>query len=178
MSEYRVASRYAKSLIELAKERGVLEQVKGDIVMFKEAADGSRDLAVMLKSPIVSHHTKAVILRKIFGGKVHEMTSLFFDIVCRKNRESVLRSVAEAFLHQYNEVKGIQRAKVVSAVPLTSDARAKLEQVIASMSGKTVELSESVDESLIGGYVLTVGDRQIDDSVKGRLEGLKSALMQ
>jgi len=177
MSDYRVASRYAKSLIELAHEKGILEQVKDDMVLFKDTVDESRDLSLMLKSPIINHFKKAIIIEKLFTGKVQEMTSKFFVLVCHKNREAILESVAEAFIHQYNIIKGIQRAHVVSATALTGELRSKIESVVKDVANMTaVELTESVDASLIGGYVLTVGDRQIDDSVKGRLEDLRAEL--
>lgn len=178
MSDYRVASRYAKSIIELANEKGILEQVKDDMILFKETVEESRELSLMLKSPIINHAKKSKIIKSVFGGKVQEMTSMFFDIVCNKNREAILETVAEAFMHQYNTIKGIQRASVVSATPLTDELRAKISQVVRDIVGKEdIELAVSVDETLIGGYILTIGDRQIDDSVKGRLESLREELI-
>ena len=177
MSDYRVAYRYAKSLIELAHEKGILEQVKDDMALFQETVAESRDFAMMLKSPIINHYKKGKIIEKLFTGKVQEMTSMFFVLICHKSREAILEAVAAAFMEQYNTIKGIQRAHVVSATELTGDLRSKIENVVKGIAGMSdVTLTESIDETLIGGYVLTVGDRQIDDSVKGRLENLRTEL--
>ncbi len=177
MSEYRVSSRYAKSLIGLAREKDVLEQVKQDMDLFQSTVNESRDLQLMLKSPVISHYTKAGILKKIFSGKLSEMTSKFIDIVCNKTREFLLPSIAIEFLRQYDVMKGIQKAKVISAVELTSEMKEQLLKKVEQLTGKQVELETEIDESLIGGYILQVGDQQIDDSVKGRLEDLREELM-
>ena len=177
MSEYRVASRYAKSLIELSKEKGILEQVKEDIVLFKTTCEESRDLRLMLNSPLIAHLRKATILKQIFNGKISEVTATFFDVVCKKARESVLIATANEFINQYNAVKGIQKAKITTAIALTDEMRNTLKSVIKEAINKEVELEEVVDESLIGGFVVNVGDRQVDDSIKGRLEDLKASLL-
>ncbi len=178
MSEYRVANRYAKSLIELSQEKGILEQVKDDMVLFHQTVDNNRDLELLLKSPIISHYEKGVILEKIFSGKVSELTSAFFELICRKNREEVLFAMSEEFLRQYNVVKGIQEATITTAVELTEAAKQKVvDAVKAATKANEVKLTAEVNEEVIGGYVLTIDDRQIDDSIKGRLEGLREELV-
>lgn len=176
MSEYRVSSRYAKSLIELAQEKGVLDQVKDDMTLFRDTCDNSRDLSLMLKSPIISHLKKAEVLKQLLSGKVSDMTLSFIDLLCKKTREFLLYPIAQEFIQQYNAVKGVQRATVISAMPLTASAKEAINKVIVEMTGKKVELEEKIDESLIGGYILRVGDKQIDDSVKNRLENLRAEL--
>src|SRR5690606_1117347 len=97
----------------------------------------------------------------------------FFEIISRKNRELILPLIAEEFHTLYNEYKGIVKAKVVTTFPLDEKLRAKFKAVVKERFGKEVELEESVDESLIGGYILTVGDRQIDESLNSKLKELK-----
>ncbi len=174
MSELRVASRYAKSLIELAAEKGVLEQVHNDMKLFSSVVSENRDFQMLLRNPIAKSDKKLAILNGIFSGKVEELTLMFFNIVARKNRESLLEFVATEFETQYNLMKGIQRAQVVSAVPLTPELRQQLGEKLANETGKTIQLEEMIDPSLIGGFVLTVGDKQIDSSVKHSLRKLKN----
>ena len=174
MSEIRVASRYAKSLIELAQERGVLEQVKEDMKLFSKTATQNRDFHLLLRNPIVKSDKKLAVINGVFKGKVNELTLAFFNIVARKSRESLLEFIAAEFETQYNEYKGIQKAKVTSAVPLTPGLREELGQRLVAQTGKTVELEELIDPSLIGGFVLRVGDKQIDSSVKYSLLKLKN----
>lgn len=178
MSDYRVANRYAKSLIELAQEKNMLEEVKNDMTLFHQTVADSRDLALMLKSPIVSHHEKGVILKKVFSDKVSELTSLFFDLICKKNREQVLFSISKHFLLQYNVVKGIQVATITTAVALSEAAKQKVvDAVKQATKANEVQLENLIDANIIGGYVLTINDKQVDDSIKGRLESLRAELV-
>ena len=175
MSELRVASRYAKSLLDLAEERGTLEEVKADMDLFSKTLSENRDLRLLLRNPIVKHDKKLAILRAIFGGKVTELTEKFFTIVTEKNREKALEFMGSEFLMQYNALRGVQVAEVTTASPLSPELRAEVEQMVRQQTGRQqVTLTEKVDESLIGGFVLRVGDRLIDDSVSFRLRKLRN----
>src|SRR5689334_7012712 len=121
MSDIRVASRYAKSLLDLAAEKGTLEQVRQDMQLLTKTAQESRDFRMLLKNPIIKSDKKLAILNALFGGKVSEMTSKFFQIVTQKSREEVLEAVASEFESQYNLRKGIQTATITTTVPLTDD---------------------------------------------------------
>lgn len=173
MSDIRVASRYAKSLIELADEKGVLEQVHNDMLLFSKVVSQNRDFELLLTNPVITPDKKLAVLTGIFGGKVQQMTQMFFNIVTSKNRESVLTFIASEFEKQYNELKGIQVVTVRSAVPLAPAQRDALIKQLTAETGKIIQLKESVDPSLIGGFVLRVGDKQIDNSVKNSLRKLK-----
>ncbi|MEJ8758450.1 ATP synthase F1 subunit delta [Pontibacter sp. H259] len=173
MSELRVASRYAKSLIELAAEKGVLEQVHDDMKLFTSVVSQNRGFQMLLHNPIVKSDKKLAVINGVFKGKVQEMTLAFFNIVARKSRESILEFVATEFEKQYNLMKGIQRASVTSAAPLSPALRQQLGEKLANETGKTIQLEEIIDPALIGGFVLRVGDSQIDSSVKNSLRKLK-----
>jgi F-type H+-transporting ATPase subunit delta len=174
MSEIRVASRYAKSIIELAQERGELEQVYQDMLLFSKAVDNTRELELALRNPIINHDKKKAILHAIFGGKVQDMTLGLFDIITRKNREAILPDMAREFVKQYNIVKGVNKVMVTSAVPLTDETRARVEAIVLKETGGSVQIEEKVDPSLIGGIILKVGDRQLDESLRTSLRKLKS----
>ena len=165
MSEYRIASRYAKSLLDLADEKGVLEDVNKDMLMFSGLASENRDLVLMLKSPVVSHDKKLAVLNKVFDGKVNELTLAIFQILTKKHREAYLPAIATEFHHQYNVRKGIEEATVTTTFKLDAKRRKEFEGIVAKISGKKVELTEKIDEKIIGGFVLKIGDRQIDDSM-------------
>lgn len=174
MSDIRVASRYAKSLLDLAIEKGTLEQVRQDMLLLDKTVQENRDYRLMLKNPIIKHDKKLAILKAIFGGKISDMTSLFLEIITRKNREAVLESVPQEFENQYNLKNNIQTATITTAVPLDANLRDEFSQIVARKTGKTVQLEEKVDPALIGGYVLTIGDTQIDDSIKSSLQRLRN----
>ncbi|HEX8428786.1 ATP synthase F1 subunit delta [Hymenobacter sp.] len=175
MSEIRVASRYAKSLLDLAEEQGTLEQVKADMDLFSKTLNENRELRLLLRNPIVKHDKKLAILRAIFSGKVSNLTEKFFTIVTQKNRESALEFIGSEFLIQYNALRGVQLAEVTTATPLNTYLRAEVTQMVRNQTGlQQVTLTEKIDESLIGGFVLRVGDRLIDDSVSFRLRKLRN----
>ena len=179
MADQRVAARYAKSLLDLGKEMGTLVTVKQDMALLGKTMSENRDLRLLLRNPIVKHDKKLAILTAIFQGKVSDVTMQFFTILTQKNRESALESMGTEFQAQYNVMQGIQTAQVTSATPLTPALRDELEQLVIKQTGLTeVKLTEKVDPSLIGGFVLRVGDQQIDDSVRTSLRKLRTSLQE
>jgi F-type H+-transporting ATPase subunit delta len=176
MSVGIVAARYAKSLIELAKEKNVLEVVFQDMKLFKETAEKNRGLMLALKSPVVRHEKKLAILKALFKDRVDPVSYSIFTIITKKNRESILDGIADEFINSYNLFQGIQKATVITSTPLTEELRKRFIDIVAGTTGKTIELEEKVDASLIGGYVLRVNDRQLDASLKSRLNELKLEL--
>jgi F-type H+-transporting ATPase subunit delta len=174
MAQSRVASRYVKSLLSLAEEQKVLDQVHADMQLLDSVCKSSRDFALMLKSPIIKHDKKRDILEAIFKNKVHSLTMAIIDILTKKNREPLLPGIAAEFHQAYNVYKGIQKASVISATALDSATRNEIEAIVKKLSNKTkVEIEQKVDSSLIGGFVLNVGDKQIDASIKTKLKSLQ-----
>jgi F-type H+-transporting ATPase subunit delta len=179
MVDSRAASRYAKSLLGLAIEQNAVEQVAEDMKLFTKVVEGNKDFSLMLHNPIIKHDKKRDILEKLFKGKVNKLTMAIIDIITRKNREPLLAAIAREFQNQYNEYRSIGKATVTSATPLDAKLRAEFEQMVKTLSNKKqVELAEKVDASLIGGFVLNVGDRQIDASIKSKLKSLKVEFSQ
>lgn len=174
MADTRVASRYVKSLLGLAVQQGVVEPVHQDMQLFAQVCRNSRDFVLMLKSPIVRHEKKRAVLETLFKGKVHPLTMGIIDILTKKNREPLLPTIASEFHVAYNDFKGIGKASITSTQPLDAKLRSEIELLVKELSHKKeVELEEKVDKELIGGFVLNVGDRQIDASVKSKLKALK-----
>lgn len=179
MADQRVAARYAKSLLDLGKEMGTLSAVKEDMDLLSKTMAESRELRLLLRNPIVKHDKKLAILKAIFEGKVSDMTLRFFTILTEKNRESAIEGIGPEFLVQYNAMQGIQSAEVTSATPLTAVARLEIRKLVTQQTGLTeVQLTEKVDPELIGGFVLRVGDNQIDDSVRTSLRRMRTSLQE
>src|SRR5690606_27993426 len=173
MSEFKVASRYAKSLIDLSQEQGVLEIVKQDMEQFIDVLRANKELQAVLKNPIMKQDKKSSILDALFKDKTHPSITAFFHIMVRKGRAGILYPTAQEFIREYNEVKGIANATVVSAVALSPQNIDALTAVIEKEINAKVILHNEVDPSLIGGFVVTVGDRQIDASIAGKLHKLE-----
>jgi F-type H+-transporting ATPase subunit delta len=173
MSELTVASRYAKSLIDLAEEQNALEAIKQDMTFFVDTLRANSELQAVLRNPIISHDKKLNILLAVFSGKVNPVTDAFFKIMVNKSRAEVLYATAKEFVNLYNIKKHIVKATVVSAAPLSAENKQQIVNEVTTLTGGNVVLKEKVDASLIGGFVLTVGDRQIDTSVNTSLQKLK-----
>ncbi len=178
MSNQAVAYRYAKSLIELAEEKGATDKIQADMQLFDQVCNENRAFELALKSPVVKHLKKLEILRSIFKGKVDPITMSIFEIITNKNRESILPDLATEFLRQYDEYKNNLVAELTTASELTDSQRKEFTKIVADATGKNVRLKEKVKEDLIGGYILKVGDRQIDTTVKKRLNDLKVTFMR
>ena len=175
MSEIKVASRYAKSLLDLAIEKKVEKEVRADMQLFADTLKANSELATVVKNPIISLDKKKSILAAIFAGKLQDITYSFFNIMVNKGRAAVLEGAAKEFINQYNIHNNINAVKVVSAVPLTEASKADIANQVKAVLGGEVVLNASVDENLIGGIVLTIGDKQYDASVSSKLSQLKKA---
>ncbi len=126
MADTKAALRYVKSLLNLAVERGVLDQVHQDMLSFDKVLDENRGLLVTLRSPIIKHYKKKNILEALFRGRFNDLTLSFFRIITEKNREKLLPLIAKEFHDAYNEYQGIGKASVVTAVPLDDELREEI----------------------------------------------------
>lgn len=174
MSVQRIASRYAKSLIDLAQETNKLERIKEDIDAFKSALE-SRDFFLLLKSPIVPTSKKASIMKVLFDGKFDELTMAFINLLIQKKREPHLPAVAAEFHEQYKVLKQITSLKITTAKQLSEEAlnAIKVEFLASTATDKNIEIETAIDPNLIGGFVVEFGDRLYDASIKHKLGLLK-----
>jgi F-type H+-transporting ATPase subunit delta len=174
MSEIRIAARYAKSLIDLASEKGSLDAVHNDMQLVAETFKGSRELVLAMQSPIIKFDKKLAIISAIFGNKVNSITNAFFQILTKKNREMFLFNISKEFINQYNSIKGIQKVQLYTPIKIDNVLRQQFEKMVEERTGKKAEIEEFVKADLIGGYILRIGDMQIDDSVKSKLLKIKT----
>ncbi|MFD0939840.1 ATP synthase F1 subunit delta [Pedobacter boryungensis] len=175
----KAASRYAKSLIDLSTEQNALEEMKNDMVLFEEIVDNNSELEAILKNPIVPLDKKLGILNNVFGGKVHKITESFLKLVVNKGRAAILFETSKQFISQYQLIKGIVTAEVTSAIALIDATRAEIVSLVKREVGaKEVIIKEKVDEKLIGGFILKVGDKQFDASIASGLNKLKKEFAQ
>lgn len=177
MSSHRASVRYAKSVLDLAQEQNNLEKVKEDMLLFSKTIDENRELEVVLKNPIVPADKKRAILKALFEKRVQPLTYKAFELIISKSRESILDEIAIEFINEYNILKGIVVATVATPYVLDERQKKEISKIVADITGLKVELVETIDASLIGGFVLKIGDKQIDESVKSKLAKIQRALV-
>ncbi len=166
MPNPRLATRYAKSLIDLAIEKGQLESIFADMQWLQAVCKGSRDFVVLLKSPVIKADKKEKIVEAVTKVHVGEITTAFIRLMIRKSRESYLPEVVSAFIKQYKANKNIYTIKLTTASRLSEALKnAIVKRIQATTEMQNIELEVGVNEDLIGGFVLQAGDKLIDASI-------------
>jgi F-type H+-transporting ATPase subunit delta len=172
MRDIKVASRYAKSLLGIAIEQNSLEEIYNDMISINKVCSENHDLVVMLKSPIVKTHKQEAILNAIFTS-INKVSSAFIKIIIAKKRAGILADIAKEFIEAYKVHKNIKTAHVTSAIAITADQKAKIISLLNKTDNSTIDLQEIVNPDIIGGMILRVGDRQIDESIRRKLNNLE-----
>jgi len=173
MSVLSISRRYAKSLFDLATELNKVEKVVADAETISAAME-SRDLQLLCKSPIIKADKKQAAFDAIFGGKVDELTSKFLNIVTTKGRESLLPTIMTSVVDLYNESKNIISATLTTATAADDNTLKSINEKIGS--GDNVKITTQVNPDIIGGYILEIGDKVYDASVKRKLSDLRKEL--
>lgn len=174
MSVTRIASRYAKSLIQLAKEQNKLDKVLKDIESFKQAIS-NRDLYLLVKSPVVNTDKKHQIFKELFGKRYDDLTNSFFDIIIRKGRESYLPEIAVEFEKQYKVMQGITAVKITTARAISDTELKRIKEKLleSNITAKSIVFTTEVDPDIIGGFVIRIEDNLYDASIARKLKELK-----
>src|SRR6266576_6538797 len=166
MPNPRLASRYAKSLIDLAIEKDQLEKIFADMQWLQQLCKQSRDFTALLRSPVIKPDQKQKAVGSVIAGKVSDITAIFIRLLISKGRESNLPEIITAFINQYKQYKNIYTVKLTTATPLNEDLKnAIINQIRKTSDMKDIELETTVNENLIGGFVLQAGDKLIDASI-------------
>lgn len=169
----RAAIRYAKAVLDLAKDNGSVEAVLNDMKSVKATIEGSKELRNALNSPVIKADDKRAVLRQVFTDGTKETLGLV-DVLVDNSRANLLDGVADSFIAEYNKSNKIESATVTTAVALTPELETKVLAKVKELTGSTnVTLTNEIDESIIGGFVLRVGDTQYNASIASQLGKLK-----
>lgn len=174
MQNPRLASRYAKSLVDLAVETNRLEPVHNDMLLLQQVCRRNPDFVNLLKSPVVNADKKKKIFAAIFGGKVNILTEKFALLLVEKGREVFLPEIVNSVIARYQQIKKIKKVKITSAVPLEQNLedaiRAKIRVAVPDYN---IELETAVKEELIGGFVVEMENTLFDASIQRDLKDIK-----
>ena len=176
-SSHLVLQRYATALYQLASEHGTTEQVEAELVDLDATLAENTDLRGHLANPRVGRDVKRNILLQLMGPGVSDLTRRSVLLLVDKGRAGLLAEFAAAFNEVAMEASGRAVAEVTSASPLDDATRNSLRARLESLTGQTITLTESVDESLLGGLRVVLGSRMIDGSLRRRLTDIESKLL-
>jgi F-type H+-transporting ATPase subunit delta len=172
MSESRAALRYAKAILDMAKENKALDAVEKDMRSIAATISDSKELKDVLANPVVSGSAKKNALLEIFKGS-HSITEGTISMLVDNKRLGMLNEVALKYIILNEQLKGKDVAYVTTAVPLNAAIEKKVLKQVATITGNEVSIENKVDESIIGGFILRVGDLQYDASIANKLSNIK-----
>ena len=175
MQQSLAARRYAKSLIGLAKEKNILKDIYTDMSLIGATVSANKDLQLLLNSPVVNTDKKQQILTAVFKESLTDLSFLFLNLISSKKRESLVQSIADSFINQYKELNNIITAEVTSAISLDKKQINNIVSLYNQKEDSRFEIIEKVDPEIIGGFILRVGDHQIDTSISKEIRELKKA---
>ncbi len=172
MSESRVAVRYAKAAINLAQENRALDTLEKDMRSIIQSINDRKDLSNLLSSPVVKNADKRKLLSEIFEGS-DQITEGLINTLIDNKRIGLLYEVAQKYIFLNEDLKGKGVAFVTTAVALTADLEQKILEKVGELTGKKVVIKSKIDENILGGFILRVGDLQYDASIASKLGNLK-----
>ena len=173
MASSRAAQRYAKALLDLAEERNNQEAINKDIRDIHKTLEASGELRSVLKSPVIDVNAKVNSLKAIFKSVSEDVKNLF-SVLANNNRIAELNLVTKKYIELYDEKNNVKVALVTSAEALTPAIEAKLLAKVKSLTGSEVTIKNKIDESILGGFILRIGDQQYDASIQGKLNTLRT----
>lgn len=177
MKSTKSAGRYAKALLELALDQNKIEVIESNMQQILTVAEEAHDFQVFLNSPLIKVDKKIEVIKSIFGN-FDALSISFLELVSNNGRESFITEIAHSFLNQLKEHRGIVPVTIISAQKLDAKTKEQITSKISASIQGTLEITENVDESLIGGFIVRMGDHQIDASVSNQLNRLKQELVK
>ena len=176
--ELAVARVYASAMIELAKASDQVDALLEELEDLAQRVEADTAFNTFLSTPMVDMQARRKTLEKLFRGRYSDLLVDSLQVLNRKGRLGLIRAVAKAYYLAREELLGRVEVLVRSAVPLTERHRGGVREVAATHTGKEVDLIETVDEALLGGLVIRIGDEKFDASVATRLRTLAGKLLE
>lgn len=171
-----VAERYANALFQLALEKNAVEEVYQDSLLITKTCDESKELRLLLKSPIIQSEKKRRIISEIFSKVLNPITLAYLLIMIRKRRESFIPEIARQVVEEYKEYKNILTVHFASPIPPNAENRKMVLELMKNYTKANIDLVEDIDKELIGGFVLSWKDKQYDASISREIEDMHRAM--
>lgn len=179
MQNPRLAGRYAKSLVDLSRERGELDHVHEEMQYLREVCKVSREFVSLLRSPVIKGDKKQRIVDAVLSGRLGSLSAGFIRLLINKERESLLPEITSAFIEQYNLINKIHIVRLTTAHPVSEELREAILSKIRLETGlEHIELETVTKEELIGGFTLEFDNKLVDASIARDLHDIKKQFQQ
>lgn len=175
MSSTRAAIRYAKAILDLANSKSVATEVSQDMTLIANTIKENKELQDFIINPTLRNEVKNSALLEVFDS-VNGLSKGLFQLLFENKRFEILESIVLEYNKLFDEANGIEVAKVTTAVAMTPELEAKVLAKIKEFSNKKVSIESTIDPTIIGGFILRIGDKQYNASVANRLQVLKREL--
>ena len=174
MNNPRLAGRYAKSILDVAVEQNVVPAVYADMGFIQRICKSNADFVAVLKSPVIPSDKKLKVLEAITSDRISILSTMFVRLLVKKNREKYLPEIASAFIEQYNKLNNIHKVLLTTAAPVSEELQTMIvSKIKEDKQLENIELEVALDESLIGGFKLKLGDILVDASISRDLQDIK-----
>ena len=172
-----VSTTYGDALFELALEEGKLQEMRAEVEALRQVFVENDEIGTILSHPEMDKNSKITFMENIFKGECSDNMMGFLVLTVEKGRHADIIAILDYFIKKAKEEEGIGTASVTSAVELTEKGREVIEARLLELTNyKSFETTYIVDESLIGGLVIRIGDRVVDSSIKTKLQNMKKTL--
>jgi len=176
MNQSAITVRYAKAFFGLAIEQNTLETINIDMLMLSNVYTNVPEFSILIDSPVIKTSQKREICNHLLQGRVHQTTLTFLNLLFVNKREHYLKDIIRNFFDLYRNEKHIKTVEITSATTLAPEIEKRIVKVIEKHYNVTVELSKLVNKELIGGFILQIGDKQVDSSIATKLTNIKKQL--
>jgi F-type H+-transporting ATPase subunit delta len=176
MNDSKISVRYSRAIFQSALEKKILDKVYQNMIFISEICK-MKETKEFLHSPIIIPSKKEDIFHKMLGGNVEKIILSLIDLIVKNGRESFLPAIARVFIHETKKYKGITESVLTTAVKVDDNVRKQITDLISEVFKTKVELKESIDPEIIGGFILQIDDNYIDASIKNKLRKIKKELI-
>lgn len=176
MLNIQLATKYSRAIFELAQEENKLDAYNKDLTQIQQDLFSLPEAVKFFQNPLIPHQAKKDLLIKAFKKEVSDNVMNFLMLLVDRNRIGIFNEIYEIFTGLKNQAQGILVADVVTAFPLTKQQETQLSKKLSSVTGKKIQIRKHEDTSILGGVIVTIGDKRIDGSAAGRLRSLKNTL--
>ena len=176
MNDSKISVRYSRALFQSALEEKILDKVNQDMIFISEICKAP-ETKEFLSSPVITPSKKTEIFHKMFLGNVEPVTISLLDLLVKNGRESFIPAIARVFITDTMKFKGITKSQLTTAVKIDSKVKKQISDIISEVFSTKAELEENVDTEIIGGFILRIGDKYIDASIRNKLRKIKKELL-